>query len=167
MSFLYYKIITEDNLSEIDELAFNRIKTIAKDKFVLSSYKANVVTRFWKYKDEVSLGQHISEKITDATNIPAYLAHCIEVYPIGKICDWDFNKESIEEYISIETAYQKILEIKGTDVFSSLPSNLKRISIAFWIWYNWESKSTHQYELSESNIDKLLPEWDTRVAVLN
>ena len=165
MNCLNYKIITEDNLSEIDELAFNRIKTIAKDKFILSSYKANVVIRFWEYKDEVSLGQHISEKITDATNIPAYLAHCTEVYPIGKICDWDFNKESIEKYISIETAYQKILEIKGTKAFSSLPLNLKRISIAFWMWYNSESKSEQYHDFSESNVDKLIPEWDTSVTV--
>jgi len=54
-----------------------------------------------------------------------------------------------------------LLEIKGTQAFSSLPLNLKRIFIAFWMWYNSKSKAEQYHDFSESNVDKLIPEWDT------
>ena len=59
-----------------------------------------------------------------------------------------------------KVADDKLLEIKGTKAFSSLPLNLKRISIAFWMWYNSESKSEQYHDFSESNVDKLISEWD-------
>lgn len=159
-SYYYNKIIAEEKLSELEELTIVRIKAIARNSFVLNSYEPYDTFCFWAYKDEATLKQHISEKVTIAANIPAYLSWCSKVWSNGENRGWDFDKETIEEYISIDTAYEKLLEIKGTKAFSSLPLNLKRISIAFWMWYNSESKSEQYHDFSESNVDKLIPEWD-------
>lgn len=166
-SYYYDKIIAEEKLSELEELTIVRIKAIAHNSFVLNSYDPYAIFYFWSYKDEATLKQHIREKVTVAANIPAYLSWCSKIWSTGESCGWDFDKEAIEEYISIDDAYEKLLEIKGTKEFSSLPLNLKRISIAFWMWYNSESKSEQYHDFSESNVDKLIPKWDTSVAVLN
>lgn len=156
----YYKIISEEKLNELEESTIARIKAIARNSFVLNSYEPYDTFCFWAYKDEATLKQHISEKVTIAANIPAYLSWCSKVWSTGENRGWDFDKEAIEEYISIDDAYEKLLEIKGTKAFSSLPLNLKRISIAFWMWYNSESKSEQHYDFSEANVDMLIHEWD-------
>ena len=163
----YYrnKIITEEQLNELEDPTIARIKTIAHNTFVLNGYDPYDTYYFWRYKDEATLKKHISEKVTVAANIPAYLSGCAKIWSASRERGWNFEKSSIEEYISIDAAYEKLLEIKGTKAFSTLPLNLKRISIAFWMWYNSESKSEQYHDFSESNVDKLIPEWDTSVTV--
>ena len=158
----YYrnKIITEEQLNELEKTTIARIKAIARNTFVLNGYDPYDTYYFWRYKDEATLKKHISEKVTVAANIPAYLSWCAKIWSAGRESGWNFEKSSIEEYISIDAAYEKLLEIKGTKAFSSLPLNLKRISIAFWMWYNSESKSEQYHDFSESNVDKLISEWD-------
>lgn len=158
----YYrnKIITEEQLNELEKTTIARIKAIARNTFVLNGYDPYDTYYFWRYKDEATLKKHISEKVTVAANIPAYLSWRAKIWSAGRERGWNFEKSSIEEYISIDAAYDKLLEIKGTKAFSSLPLNLKRISIAFWMWYNSESKSEQYHDFSESNVDKLISEWD-------
>lgn len=72
----YYrnKIITEEQLNELEKTTIARIKAIARNTFVLNGYDPYDTYYFWRYKDEATLKKHISEKVTVAANIPAYLS---------------------------------------------------------------------------------------------
>ena len=135
-----------------------RIKKIHKSSFLFDSKSPWSKYWFWKYKEPESLQSHIIDGLKNKKNIPYYLAACASVWTGGKTQGWGFKKEHIEEYISIDKAYESLIGLKNTDYFSGLPYSIKETSIAFYLWYNSDRKEHDS--ISKENVDSMISEWE-------
>ena len=153
-----YKVISEDNLIHLEPLVINRIERLAESKFIFRNKFFMGIYCFWNYKDKEALQLHILEKLVYSENIPYYLDSCVTYWSGGKTNGWTFKEENINEYSSVDDAYQKILSLKNTTCFSKLDYKVKEITVAFYLWYNSGSEDYHN--ISKENVDKLIPEWE-------
>ena len=153
-----FRVISEDQLIDLENPVLLRIKEMHKSSFLFGSKSPWSKYWFWKYKEPESLQSHISDGLKNKKNIPYYLANCASVWTGGKTHGWGFKKEHIEEYISIDKAYENLICFKNTDYFSSLPYSIKETSIAFYLWYN-SDREEHD-SISKENVDSMISEWE-------
>lgn len=152
------RIISEEQLSKLEPLVLSRIEEIARSCFLFKSKSPWRKYRFWKHKNPHSLKDHMNEALKNRNNIPYYLAACASICTGAKMRGWGFKKESIEEDISIEKAYENLVSLKNTESFSNLPYNIKETSIAFYLWYN---SDRNEYDsISKENVDIIIPQWE-------
>ena len=156
-----YKVITEDQLTDLEGFILNHIKEKAKTRFLFKSTASWGQYLFWKYKDPESLQRHISEGLNSMINIPYYLANCASFCAGGKTHGWNFKKEYIEEYISIDKAYNDLISLKNTEMFSNLELDIKEISLAYYLWYN-SGRKIHDF-ISKESVDLIMPEWESQL----
>jgi hypothetical protein len=57
-----------------------------------------------------------------------------------------------------EKAYKSILSLKATEGFAVLDTEIKKLSIAFCIWF--EKKDQQDNRISENEVNNFLPEWE-------
>lgn len=153
-----FRVISEDQLIDLENLVLLRIKEISRSRFLFNSKFPWNKYWFWKYKESESLQSHISDGLDNINNIPYYLAACASVWTGRKTHGWRFQKENVEEYISIDKAYENLIGLKNTEVFSSLPHSIKETSIAFYLWYNSDKKGHDS--IAKENVNLIIPEWE-------
>ena len=153
-----FRVISEEQLIDLENPVLLRIKKIHKSSFLFDSKSPWSKYWFWKYKEPESLQSHIIDGLKNKKNIPYYLAACASVWTGGKTQGWGFKKEHIEEYISIDKAYESLIGLKNTDYFSGLPYSIKETSIAFYLWYNSDRKEHDS--ISKENVDSMISEWE-------
>lgn len=155
-----YRVINEEQLSNIEDFVLNYIKEIGQTRFLFKSKAPWSLYSFWKYKDSESLQCHLSEGLNSMENIPYYLANRASFCAGGKTHGWNFNKETIEEYIPIDKAYNDLISLKNTEFFSNLELDIKEIALAFYLWYN-SDRNQHDF-LSKEEVDLIIPEWESK-----
>lgn len=152
------RIISEEQLCNLEPLVLSRIEKTSKSNFVFKSKATLPKYWFWKYKAPNSLQVHINEGLKNKNNIPYYLAFCALTWVGGKTRGWEFKQEHIEKDIPVDKAYKDLVSLKNTESFSGLPYNIKEISIAFYLWYNSDRKEHDS--ISKENVDMIIPQWE-------
>ena len=133
---------------------------MAKTRFLFKSKSPWGKYWLWKYKEPKSLRNHISNGLNSKVNVPYYLAAYASFCTGGKTHGWDFKKENIEEYISIDKAYDDLITLKNTEIFSNLEVDVKEIALAYYLWYNSDRKQ-HDF-ISKEKVDSIMPEWECK-----
>ncbi|MCR5636995.1 MAG: KAP family NTPase [Clostridiales bacterium] len=153
-----YRVISEEQLTSIENLVLERIKEISKACFLFKSISPWGKYWFWNYKEPTSLQNHIHKSLNVKNNIPYYIFSCAGTWTGGKTNGWHFKKESLEEYISVDKVYNDLISLKNTEIFSNLEFDVKQTAVAFYLWYNSDKK---EYDsISKENVNSLIPEWE-------
>lgn len=153
-----YRIISEEQLSNLEPSVLSRIEETAKGNFLFKSKTPWSKYCFWKYKNPHSLQVYINEALKTPSNIPYYLAACASTWTGGKTYSWGFEKANIEKEVSIDKAYNDLFSLKNTDAFSNLPYDIKEKAIAFYLWYD-SGRNEHD-SISKENVDTIIPQWE-------
>ena len=155
-----YRVLNDEQLTNLEDFVLKHIKEMAQTRFLFKSKTPWNPYSFWKYKDPESLKCHISKGLNSMINIPYYLANRASFCAGGKTHGWNFNKETIEEYIPIDKAYSDLISLKNTEIFSNLELDIKEIALAFYLWYNSDRKQ-HNF-ISKEEVDLIMPEWESK-----
>lgn len=153
-----FRVISEEQLISLEALILVRIKEISKSCFLFKSKSAWTKYWFWKYKEPESLRNHVNSGLNNKNNIPYYLFACASIWTGGKTHGWEFEKESVEEFIPIDKAYKDLISLKNTEGFSNLEFDVKETTVAFYLWYN-SDREKHD-SISKENVDAIIPEWE-------
>lgn len=154
----HYRVVSEDALTEIESLLINKLKVFSETNnlFDLTYFFTTYV--FWFNIEKESLDKYINQGLETITNIPKYLKITANRWSSGKDSEWSFKQDSFDGYISNEKAYEAILSLKATKEFAEFDISLKKMAIAFCLWY--EKKVDNNDRVSESEVVKHLSEWE-------
>lgn len=155
-----HQIISEEHLSEIEEIVIKRVLEETKNKSILRFKNFWGFYHLWKYKDDTSLEEHIKQSVQDVNNTPYFLSFVAETWRGEKTQGWTFNKELITTYLSIDELYNNVISIKESKDFSILEIKYQELIAAFFLWYH--SSRTEKDEISREDISNLLAEWDKK-----
>ena len=159
-----YQLIGESNLSVIEDKLLKKIKEFAENENFLDYREWESVYYIWKHLDKESLDLYMKRVLQKPVNVPKYLQLCVGVWSGGNTNGWHFEKEAFLEYIEKRDAYEKILSLKNTEVFSALNHSDKEIAIAFYLWCNSESGDYH--DINRENVNAVIPQWEmTRIGM--
>ncbi len=153
--------ITKENLHTLETLLLNKIKNLSATTCLLDSRDILAIRNFWLYIEKESWNEYIAVQIKEAINIPKYLALYAQTWCSGKTHRWSFEATSLFSLADIEDAYIKILSLKNTEKFSTLPLRFKQLAVAFCIWHDQEMKNNP--DISESRVENALLNWENQV----
>ena len=154
----HYRVVSEDALIEIESLLINKLKVFSETNnlFDLTYFFTTYV--FWFNIEKESLDKYINQGLETITNIPKYLKITANRWSSGKDSEWSFKQDSFDGYISNEKAYEAILSLKATKEFAEFDISLKKMAIAFCLWY--EKRVENNDRVSESEVVNHLSEWE-------
>ena len=154
----HYRVVSEESLKEIESFCTDKLINFSKTNnlFDLTYFFPTYV--FWYNIDKKSLDKYIKQGLETITNVPKYLKITANFWTSGKDSGWSFRQDSFDGYISNEKAYKSILSLKATEGFAVLDNEIKKLSIAFCIWF--EKKDRQDNRISENEVNNFLPEWE-------
>ena len=152
----HYRVVSEDALIEIESLLIKKLNHFSKTNNLFDLTYFYPIYVFWYNIDKESLDKYINQGLETITNIPKYLKITANHWTSGQDRGWIFRQDSFDGYISNEKAYKAILSLKATEGFAVLDIEIKKLSIAFCIWF--EKKDQQDNRISENEVEKFLPE---------
>lgn len=157
----HYRVVPEDSLAEIESILINKLKAFSETKnlFDLTYFFTTYV--FWYNIDKESLDKYINLGLKTTTNIPKYLKLSANQWSSGQDHGWNFKQNTFDGYISNEKAYEAILSLKATKEFAEFDIGLKKVTIAFCLWF--EKKDMQDNMISEKEVLQCLAEWENQI----
>ena len=154
----HYRIVSEDALKEIESLLIKKLNSFSKTNNLFDLTYFFTTYAFWYNIDKDSLDKYINQGLETITNVPKYLKITANHWSSAKDSGWSFKQDSFDGYISNEKAYKAIMSLKSTQEFAEFDIGIKKMAIAFCLWY--EKKVEHDNRVSESEVVKHLSEWE-------
>ena len=152
-----YRIISEEQLSNLERIIIDKLIESSKtlNLFDLTYFYPTYI--LWRNIDKNSLDIYVEKELRIPSNIPKYLKITANHWSSGQGNGWSFQKDSFEGVLSDEDAYNSIVSLKSTQVFSELDDNAKKLAIAYCLWY--ERKDEKLNRVDEDEVNKYLSEW--------
>ena len=154
----HYRIVSEDALKEIESLLIKKLNRFSKTNNLFDLTYFFTTYAFWYNIDKDSLDKYINQGLETITNVPKYLKITANHWSSAKDSGWSFKQDSFDGYISNEKAYKAIMSLKSTQEFAEFDIGIKKMAIAFCLWY--EKKVEYNDRVSESEVVKHLSEWE-------
>ena len=153
-----YRIISEEQLSNLEKIIIDKLIESSKtlNLFDLTYFYPTYI--FWRNIDKDSLVIYVEKELRKPSNIPKHLKITANHWSSGQSNGWSFQKENFEGVLSNEDAYNSIVSLKSTQVFSELDDNTKKLAIAYCLWY--ERKDEKLNRVDEDEVNKYLSEWE-------
>lgn len=156
------KFISEEDLVNIEKLFKDKVEELYKEDSFFEFGGCTYVVKLWKFVHKESYDNYIKCFLEEPINIPKYLCSFANIWNNSDgMNGWYFEEESFNEYITKEQAYEMILALKNTKDFNLLQFKFKEIAIAYYIWYNLETKK-HE-EIYKDKVDSIVVEWEQSV----
>ena len=155
-----YRVVSEEGITELESILINKLKGISETNNLFDLTYFYTIYVFWYNIDKESLNEYINQGLEEITNIPKYLTISATHRSSGRDRGWTFKQDAFEGYISNEKAYKAILTLKSTEEFAKFDLDLKKMTIAFCLWY--EKKDKQDNRISEHEVLQRLPEWDNQ-----
>ena len=116
----FYQVVSEESLSALEEECFTKIKSIQDDDTLIDNNKFHFLENMWQYLNQEHYEEYIIRCLKDEKNIPKLLCFWTITWRMGSDRGWKFEKESVEQYITVEDAYSGVQKLKQTYMFNSL-----------------------------------------------
>jgi len=153
-----YRIVEEENIPLLKNNILKQIKSISENSNLLDIESFANICILWKELEVDSFSEYMNENLKYDQNVPKYLYFCASFWSGNNSNGWTFKEEYFSDFISKDTAYKSIRNLKGTIEFSNLNLKFKEIAIAYSLWYDLEDED--YYQISQEKVRKLLPEWE-------
>lgn len=153
-----YRMISEEQLSNLERIIIDKLIESSKtlNLFDLTYFYPTYI--FWRNIDKDSLDIYVKKELRIPSNIPKYLKITANHWSSGQGNGWSFQKDNFEGVLSDEDAYNSIVSLKSTQVFSELDDDAKKLAIAYCLWY--ERKDEKLNRVDEDEVNKYLSEWE-------
>lgn len=153
-----YRMISEEQLSNLERIIIDKLIESSKtlNLFDLTYFYPTYI--FWHNIDKDSLDIYVKKELRIPSNIPKYLKITANHWSSGQGNGWSFQKDNFEGVLSDEDAYNSIVSLKSTQVFSKLDDDAKKLAIAYCLWY--ERKDEKLNRVDEDEVNKYLSEWE-------
>lgn len=151
-------MISEEQLSNLERIIIDKLIESSKtlNLFDLTYFYPTYI--FWRNIDKDSLDIYVKKELRIPSNIPKYLKITANHWSSGQGNGWSFQKDNFEGVLSDEDAYNSIVSLKSTQVFSELDDDAKKLAIAYCLWY--ERKDEKLNRVDEDEVNKYLSEWE-------
>ena len=153
-----YRVVEEKQLDNIEESIKNKLELLSKEHNLLDAYAFWNIYHIWNYIDRESMNNYLKESLKTASNVPKYLSIVAISWNGSNDSGWSFKEENFSDGITLETAYEQIVNLKCTIEFSELKFEVKEMAIAFYLWYNTDRKD--KTKVSKQTVDELIPQWE-------
>ena len=153
-----YRMISEEQLSNLERIIIDKLIESSKtlNLFDLTYFYPTYI--FWRNIDKDSLDIYVKKELRIPSNIPKYLKITTNHWSSGQGNGWSFQKDNFEGVLSDEDAYNSIVSLKSTQVFSELDDDAKKLAIAYCLWY--ERKDEKLNRVDEDEVNKYLSKWE-------
>lgn len=153
-----YQIISEASLNIIEESCISKINSIQNDYTLIDNNKFPVLKIVWEHLNQEQFNEYMKNCLKELINIPKILLFSTNIWNGTDGSSWEFNMENLTQYMTAEVIYNKLQQLKGTDMFNSLNDEHKQITVAFSLWYETEDKQKCK-KISREKVDKSFHEW--------
>lgn len=158
------QIIKKEDLPEVEKIVLNAIDKLNGQIFESDCY--NDIIRIWNSLDHDNMEISLKEILKNDINVPKFLSIYVGHWSSSSIDQndekgWSFNQLYYKKYISNEEAYEAILRLKNNG-FIGLKDEIKKISIAFTLWFERDKsiEIDHINDISEKDVLHRLNEWE-------
>lgn len=154
-----YKFIKEENLKAIENELLEKIKDLSVRYCLFDIKDIEVICLLWKLLDKDSLDSYINKLLEKDDCIPKFLWQVSSYWhSSNSTYGWSFTEQTIEEYINIDDAFERISKLKNSKEFSNLEKRFKQITIAFYLWKQREGEE--RIRISSEEINTIIPSWE-------
>ena len=150
------QIIKKEDLPEVEKIVLNAIDKLNGQIFESDCY--NDIIRIWNSLDHDNMEISLKEILKNDINVPKFLSIYVGHWSSSSIDQndekgWSFNQLYYKKYISNEEAYEAILRLKNNG-FIGLKDEIKKISIAFTLWFERDKsiEIDHINDISEKDV---------------
>lgn len=127
------KIVSLDQLIELEILFVKKIKEISKQNCLLDLYNSRMILYLYESLDEIGYKSYMKEVLLDDLNQLKYLGFFIEKWTSGSLISWrinvDYLKHLDEELIDLAITKCK----EDSRIWNLSEENLHRV-VAFMLW---------------------------------
>lgn len=155
-----YRIISEEQLLELDTVINDELIKHSQKSNLLNAYQFSNVFQLWQLTDKQICDNYMKQALVEPSNIPKFYTICTGHWSNSNgDSGWTFSNKYISEYITIDDAYERIYSLKGTREFSALTWEQKELAVAYHLWYHTDRGDRTQ--ISKRDVDELIKEWET------
>lgn len=153
----FHRIIDEEELQNIEKAVLKKLINLSKEYNLWNTRGLINLYFIWNYLDEKSMNEYFKATLTEAENIPKYLSIKASYWHGGTDSGWCFKNEDFFDWLTLDSVYEKIVSLKGTEDFAKLKFAIKEMAVAYVLWY--ETDREKNKGVSKKTVDELIQKW--------
>ena len=153
----YKKVITLDELIELEGIFLQKMKEILENKSLFDFKCWDVIYYLLESFDAEYLKKYLDGRLVNAEELVRYLDASVSIsYGTGGVSHR--VSDEYKKYLTTENVLQAIAHQKESGNLFNLPKNVQNNCGAFFL--NSCKKFTHGNYVAQTDIDELLSEWE-------
>lgn len=151
----YKKIITLDELLEVEKVFSNRVQELIKNDSIFSSEDWRMVYYLMEYFEPEYMGEYMAKELKDDQNVLIYFASSVGIWT-GSGTRYEIRRD-YEKYLKEKDILNAIHSQRKNGKFFLLSPQVQDCCAAFYLYKN--EKWDYEGRVTQEDVDELIASW--------